>query len=223
MRKGPVTAAPARPVAIKWQRSHQTDAAKPHLDATLAALIRGRVVYLTLTREQRRTLSDRDGQIALNVLRHLLAARVYAVVPNTPREPFPLTDGVIATVARKLGTPVGIKRARNLRRRLIATKIIQTAGTYRPAYRIAAGDGTHRVTLHTLAINATGYVTRRARRARHKVQASVGRGSQSKGGFRRRWWSHPLFGTLDGLPPPDLTARQRRAWRSVDERMRSWR
>lgn len=47
----------------------------PHLEAVLARVVRGRVAYLVLSPEQKRALRDRDGQRALDVLRHLLGAR----------------------------------------------------------------------------------------------------------------------------------------------------
>jgi hypothetical protein len=45
------------------------------LEAMLANVQRGRLAYLVLTQEQKRALRDPEGQIALDVLRHLLGAR----------------------------------------------------------------------------------------------------------------------------------------------------
>jgi hypothetical protein len=45
------------------------------LEAVLANVQQGRVAYLMLTQEQKRALRDPEGQIAVNVLRHLLGAR----------------------------------------------------------------------------------------------------------------------------------------------------
>jgi hypothetical protein len=47
----------------------------PLLQEVLAGVCRGCVVYLALTRAQKRALRDPEGQIALDVLRHLLGAR----------------------------------------------------------------------------------------------------------------------------------------------------
>jgi hypothetical protein len=62
----------------------------PTLEAVLAAFRPGRVVGLDLTREQKRELRDADGQIALDVLRHLLGARAAVGAPErfpSPRGP----------------------------------------------------------------------------------------------------------------------------------------
>jgi len=55
----------------------------PDLQNVLAGVLRGRVAYICLIREQKRALCDPEGRIALDVLRHLLGAR-----PMTP-ERFP--------------------------------------------------------------------------------------------------------------------------------------
>jgi hypothetical protein len=78
----------------------------PNLQDVLANVCRGRVVYICLTREQKRELRDSEGRIALDVLRHLLGAR-----PMTP-ERFPLTEQAFQAVARRLGYVVGQKRCK---------------------------------------------------------------------------------------------------------------
>jgi hypothetical protein len=55
------------------------EARLPNLQDVLANVCRGRVVYICLTREQKREPRDSEGRIALDVLRHLLGAR-----PMTP-------------------------------------------------------------------------------------------------------------------------------------------
>lgn len=53
----------------------RTPPVRPNLADVLAAITPGRVVRLDLTPEQRRAFRDRDGRIALDVVRHLLGAR----------------------------------------------------------------------------------------------------------------------------------------------------
>lgn len=61
-------------------------AGTPLLQDVLANVCRGRVAYLALTPEEKRALRDPEGQIALDLLRHLLGAR-----PMNP-ERFPLAE-----------------------------------------------------------------------------------------------------------------------------------
>jgi hypothetical protein len=196
---------------------------KPSLSTTLDALVAGRVVYIQLDREQNLAFHDPDGKLALNVVRHLLAARRTVGASSDLHEPFPLTEGAFVATARRLGSPVGIKKARSLRRRLLVAKVIDFAGGYRPQYRTGPGDGAHRVPLYRLVVAAKDSPARRGPCASHKVVVSVGRGLLGKPARRRRWYEHELFGTPDGKPPPQLTRRQRRMWRSADERTRTWR
>jgi hypothetical protein len=58
--------------------------ARPSLGAVLAAVAPGRTARLSLTAAQKRKLGDRDGQLALDVVRHVLGARVAAVAPAAP-------------------------------------------------------------------------------------------------------------------------------------------
>ena len=67
----------------------------------LADVRRGRVAYLYLTPEQKRRLRDQDGQLALDVLRHLLGARADRRDP----ERFPLTEGAFQGSRASLVTP----------------------------------------------------------------------------------------------------------------------
>jgi hypothetical protein len=50
-------------------------AQRPNLADVLAAIRLGSVIRLSLSDEQKRAFRDTDGQIALTVVRHLLAAR----------------------------------------------------------------------------------------------------------------------------------------------------
>ncbi len=188
-------------------------AVKPLRAAVLAAIQPGHSIPLPLTREQKQGFRDRDGKIALDVVRHLLAARSTAVQPSTPRESFPLVEEVFAAIARKLtgSDRFGIKRSRHLIRRLRAAGIIEDAGSYRQHYTRRGVSG-FRVKLYKLGVEI------RALTAPLRRKRAVGSRGRVKGGQRVRWWKHPLFGDLLGRPPPHLTKRQRRKMRSLDER-----
>jgi hypothetical protein len=62
---------------------------------SLDAVVVGCVVRLSLDDEQHRALRDRDGTLALHVLRHSLAA---GLEPGAPQEPFPLVPRLIQAV-----------------------------------------------------------------------------------------------------------------------------
>src|SRR5215218_7330337 len=175
----------------------------------LAKVRRGRVVYLCLTTEQKRRLSDRDGQLVLDVLRHLLGARADRRDP----ERFPLTEGAFQAVARKLGLAVGQKRSRLMLRRLLAAGVIVNAGQYRQPYRNAASRSGFKVALYRLGRRAKGL--RRSRR--RQAKRPVGTAAAVKPRNRPRWWQHPLFGDVCGLPPPEIPRWRARAMRSLDE------
>jgi hypothetical protein len=181
------------------------------LQIVLAHLRPGSVIRLELTREQKRSLRDRDGQIALDVLRHLLAAREAAEAP----EPFPFVEDAIQRIARRLGYTVGIKRCRRMRRRLIANGVIADNGSYRQPYRNAAGSVAWRVRLYRLAVTVGGLALAKSKRA-------IGRPGRVKGRSRprleRRWWEHPLFGDISGRPPPGLRLDLAKRMRSLDEK-----
>jgi hypothetical protein len=190
---------------------------RPDLVAVLAMVVPGRSARLCLTADQKRAFRDRDGRIALAVVRHLVAARRSAgFLSRGAADTFPLTDAGIQRVAGRLGDQVGIKRCREMRRRLIAAGIIEAVGSYRRAYSLRVPSG-FRVLLYRLAVAATA-TGRRVRGAPH-LPASVGRGGLVK---RPRWWEHPLFGTPDGLPPPGISRRVARRMRSRDEVEQSW-
>jgi hypothetical protein len=179
------------------------------LEAVLAEVRPGRVVYLDLTREQRRALSDPDGQTALDVLRHLLGARE---AMNAP-ERFPLTEETFCAVARKLGRPVGQKRARRLAARLVESSVVGNSGHYRQPYRYSEPrDGFH-VRLYKLIAGV--------RQLPLKTQLPVGKRQRvkrrSRPRERRRWWQHPLFGMPDGRPPPGIRKDVAKKMRSLDE------
>src|SRR4051812_29578232 len=110
-------------------------AARPTLDVVIEAIAPGRIIRLRLTAEQRCALGDRDGRIALAVLRALIAARRRGAEPSTAPPEFPLVAHVIQAVGRRLGHGhVGIKRCHEIRRRLVAAQVIEDAGSYRQAY-----------------------------------------------------------------------------------------
>ena len=174
----------------------------------LAEVRRGRVVYLCLTPEQKRRLRDPDGQLALNVLRHLLGARADRHDP----ERFPLTEGAVQAVARKLGLAVGQKRARALIRRLHAAGVITISGQYRQPYLNAATRSGFKVALYRLGRRAKAIGHSRRRQAK----CPVGSTRSVKPRFALRWWQHPLFGDVCGLPPPEIPKARVRAMRSLD-------
>jgi hypothetical protein len=179
-----------------------------HLLNVLAGVRRGRVAYLCLTPTQVRELRDPDGRIALDVLRHLLGAR-----PMTP-ERFPLTEEALQGVARRLGYVVGQKRCRRMVKRLLASDVIARCGQYRQPFRNPAVRSGFCVGLYKL-----GQRLRAPRLAERKHP--VGISTAVKTDFRPRWWQHPLFGDILGLPPPDIPARARRRMKSLDELFQS--
>jgi hypothetical protein len=188
---------------------------KPTLADVLASVQTGRTIPLSLTPTQKSAFRDRDGRLALSVLRHLLGARAISVRPSTPRDLFPLTEATFQAIARRLGYRVGIKRSRQLLRRLTAAGVIASSGSYRQRYRNGPGSTGFRVTLYRLKA-LVGFSSASSSRKR-----AVGRHSAVKRNPHLRWWHHPLFGTPDGRPPPELTPRQRRL-RSADERCATW-
>jgi hypothetical protein len=182
-------------------------ARRPTLEHVLANVRRGRVAYLVLTAEQKRALKDADGRVALDVLRHLLGAR-----PANP-ERFPLTGQEFQAVARKLGYIVGQKRCRLMVRWLLEVGVIGRAGHYRQPYRNAAVRSGFCVALYRVGHR----LQTRGPRPLSKRQRPVGTAAAVKPVFRLRWWQHPLFGDLLGLPPPHLPRRTVRRMRSLDE------
>jgi hypothetical protein len=180
---------------------------KPTLERVLANVRRGQVAYLVLTAEQKRALRDPDGRVALDVLRHLLGAR-----PGNP-ERFPLTEQAFQTVARKLGYPVGQKRSRGMVRRLLEAGVIAGAGQYRQPYRNTGARSGFKVALFLLG---RGALHVRARSS-YKRKRPVGTRPAVKPKSGARWWQHPLFGDLLGLPPPGLPNRPARRTQSLDE------
>jgi hypothetical protein len=183
--------------------------AKPNLAGVLASIVPGRVTRLALERDQKQALRDRDGQLALSVVRHLLGARAASVRPKVAPEPFPLTEEAFQAVAGRLGREVGIKRCRLLRRRLVAAGVLEGAGSYRQPYRKQAGGSGFRVRLYRLAVAIRRSALRRKRLSAGHVPSSPLP--------RVRWWQHPLFGDYEGRPPPQWTRRRRQQTASQDE------
>jgi hypothetical protein len=184
-------------------------AAKPNLAGVLASVVPGRVARLSLEGKQKRALRDPEGQLALNVLRHLLGARAASVRPGRAPEPFPLTEQTFQAVASRLGRPVGIKRSRALRRRLVAAGVIRDGGSYRQPYRNRAGGSGFRVRLYRL-----GVTLRRSALGRKRLSAGFGTSSPR---VRVRWWKHPLFGDYEGRPPPQWTKGRCQKTASLDD------
>jgi hypothetical protein len=176
----------------------------PHLQDVLAGVRRGRVAYICLTRERKRGLRDPEGRIALDVLRHLLGAR-----PLAP-ERFPLTEQTFRAVACRLGDVAGQKRYRRMVKRLLASGVIVRCGHYRQPYRNSAARSGFRVALYKL-----GQRLRASRLATRK--RPVGKHARVKADLRPRWWQHPLFGDILGLPPPEIPRSSVRRMKSLDE------
>jgi hypothetical protein len=142
--------------------------------------------------------------VALDVLNHLLGAR-----PMVP-ERFPLTEQAFQAVARKLGYRVGQKRCRTMIRRLLGAGVIGGAGQYRQPYRNSGVRSGFCVPLYKL-----GRRLRALRLAKRK--RPVGTRTTVKPAFRVRWWQHPLFGDLLGLPPPEIPRPRVARMHSLDE------
>ncbi|HEY3206550.1 MAG TPA: hypothetical protein VGJ58_06325 [Gaiellaceae bacterium] len=179
-------------------------AASVTLEAVLAQVVRGRVAYLVLSPEQKAALRDRDGQTALDVLRHLLGARDAVRAP----ERFPLTEQAFQAIALRLGYVLGQKRCRALIRRLRTHRIVNGAGSYRQPYRNTPAPSGFRVALHRLARRACGFAKRKR---------PVGSRKRVKDSDRVPWWQHELFGDLLGRPPPEITPARAARMRSLDE------
>jgi hypothetical protein len=184
----------------------------PHLRDVLANVRPGRSVRLYLSDEQKAATGDRDGLILRRVLRALLDAR--GAASSDPPYSFPLTEHAFCAIARKLGTPVGIKRARRLIRRGIECGLLADAGSYRSRYKLGGDGGGHRVRLYKLGCRIVGL-----RRALCRKPA-VGTSPAVKARVVRDvlpFWLHPLFGTVDGLPPPQARGSSRQA-----KRLQKW-
>jgi hypothetical protein len=177
----------------------------PRRDDVLANVCRGRVAFVCLTREQKTALRDPEGRIALDVLRHLLGAR-----PMTP-ERFPLTEQAFQAVALRLGYVVGQKRCRRMLRRLSTSGVVVRCGHYRQPYRNSAARSGFSVALYKL-----GQRLRAAPRLATRKRP-VGRHAPVKTDLRPRWWQHPLFGDILGLPPPEIPRSSARRMKSLDE------
>jgi hypothetical protein len=188
---------------------------RANIDAVLSAVAPGRIVRLRLAAVQRQEFRDRDGRIALDVLRHLLGARSALPGPGDP-QPFPLTEGAFQAVAARLGHGnAGIKRCRAMIRRLRAEGILEDAGSYRQAYRNTASPSGYRVGLYRLGFAVAGVVNRV--RGTPCLKRPIGEGWPVKRRRMADWWEHALFGTPDGRPPPGVSRRDRRRWRSQDQ------
>jgi hypothetical protein len=178
-------------------------ATAPPLAQVLANVVPGRGQWLRLTESQRRPLGDRDGRIALRVIRALNRATDTTCRQSTA---FPLTEGAFQAIARRLGLSIGQKRARAIIKRCIALGVLESAGSYRQRYRSSASRSGFRVPLFRLGTTAAA-----------KRTASVGKRTRVKRSRRVRWWAHPLFGDLHGLPPPEIGPRRARRMWSIDE------
>jgi hypothetical protein len=94
--------------------------------------------------------------------------------------------------------------------RLAQAGVIGAAGHYRQAYRNTAGRSGFRVVLYKL-----GRRLARPRLAERK--RPVGNAVLVKRVSRPRWWQHPLFGDITGLPPPEIPRPRLQRMTSLDE------
>lgn len=198
------TAAPARGDPSRPSGDDDPSRPPPTLAEVLAAVRPGRTRRIALTNAQKSAFRDRDGTIALDVVRHLLGARHTLSSPTR----FPLTERTFQAVARRLGHTVGIKRCRAMLRRLRAAKVLAPAGSYRTRYTSTAAPSGWCVRLVRLAVPF----------APLRVQRAVGTNGSVKGDPHPRWWEHALFGTPDGRPPPGFSPERLARMKSHDER-----
>jgi hypothetical protein len=182
----------------------------PDLYSVLAEVLPGRIVRLSLTDCQKRSLRDPDGRLALDVVRHLLGARRVSVAPSKPKNGFPLTGETFRSVAAKLGRRLTLKRCYLLINRLKKAGVIVSVGSYRQKYDTREVSG-FRVILYWAATAAGA--------SRPKSKASVGRRKRVKRKLEPRWWEHSLFGCPDSRPPPPLDWCSAIELTSLDERL----
>jgi len=95
-------------------------------------------------------------------------------------------------------------------RRLREVGVVGLCGQYRQPYRNSAVRSGFCVRLYKL-----GRRLRAPRLAKRK--RPVGKHTPVKRDLRARWWQHPLFGDLLGLPPPEIPAARRREMKTLDE------
>ena len=188
----------------------------PTLEGLLPLVARpGRHVRLNLTELQRRALAaDRDGNLALYLLRTQLRARDAATRPKLPPFSFPFTKNAIVAIGQALGLQIGEKRAYRMIRLLVATGVLVRNHSYRRRSRYTGDD---RVPLFRLGVRITGLRSALSRKPTGGRSGAV----KPPDATRRRQetrtcWEHGLFGMPDGKPPPGLTKRQLRRMRSAD-------
>jgi len=125
-------------------------------------------------------------------------------------ERFPLTEQAFQAVARRLGYVVGQKRCRRMVKRMVSLGVVGPCGHYRQTYRNSPARSGFRVGLYKL-----GQRLRAPRLATRK--RPVGKHAPVKTDLRPRWWQHPLFGDILGLPPPEIPRSSARRMKSLDE------
>lgn len=175
--------------------------AHPYIDGVLDHIVKGRVAYLKLTKQQRDQLHERrDGRLAYDVLRHMLGAREAAVQPDKLTPDFPYAPTAVQKIAALLGYGhIGLKRCYQMRRDLLDTSVIEETGSYRTRYSTSHPSGWRRP-LHRVLLAF----------APLRQQRLVGRRPRVKRGKLRVCWLHALFGTEDGRAPPEMRARYRK-------------
>lgn len=172
------------------------------------AVAPGRVVRLYLTREQKRALRDREGQIALDGYRHYLGARAAL---GWPTDRFPMVEEALQTVLAHCGRGhFDRKPIRAQIRRLVAEGVTKRSGGVRQDDHNGPGDGTHIV---------PWFSHRKApeekRRTRSPATWAFSVGERLKP-TPPTTWAHPLFGDQSGRAPPGLPPRDT-PYQSLDE------
>ena len=173
----------------------------------------GHVVVVGPTREQAGKLRSPLGREALSILQHFLHARRLVTrrggeLADLDPQPFPLTEQVVHQISARVGSGLGQKKSRRVAQLLVESGLLRRRGSYRRAYTRGPASP-HRVALYFLARLVGGDP---------QNEASVGKWRsvkrQSERQLAERWWTHPLFGTPDGLPPP------RSGWGKPGQRVR---
>lgn len=186
-------------------------------EVVLAAVRKGELSRLDLNREQIRAMDDLDGRRALDALAHWDAAHRKAA-PASVAGRYPLTPETLQACLRKIGYGhVGTKRCRTMRRRLFTVGAINEQGRWRNSGSKRVPGGFLLILYSAVLRSAVKLAPAQATRCSARENSLVGRGTANA---RVSCWHHPLFGTLDGLPPPSPggARTRRRLTNSIERR-----
>ena len=104
----------------------------PNAADVLAAIAPGRDVRVRLSPEQAAALRDREGQLALRLVRAVVAVRTASVAPLTAPDEFPIVEHFVQAAAAALGVQIGQKRARRLAARLVQARVLSVSPSSLP-------------------------------------------------------------------------------------------